>query len=199
MALIKTYQLTDLLPLTALAANLQLKGTVFDASLLYAARFYIDFSPTDTTAPANGGCEIRIEGSGRVATNDIWRPLAAVITNLTTSVTEAAPAGVVPGTITFAQNPTAQYGNNGLIFFKNGTFANSEWARVTAVAALTSITILDGVTNDQSASTICTQAEEYMVELDLSTIKLIRVVVNNNRGTNRPVAVRVAFTTLDSI
>lgn len=200
----KTFQPVDLFPLALVAANAQSKGAALDVSLLYETMLYIDFAPTGTGA-VNNPTEIRLETSGRLPTggtpnpdNSLWRPFATFYTNQTTSVSQAAGAGATLGATTHTQNPTAQYPNNTIIFYNNGTVLNSEWARVTAATLNTNITILDGLSFAQASSTIFTQAEQIQVYQDLASTKFIRAVVNNNRGTNsRQVAVRVALVTLD--
>jgi hypothetical protein len=86
-----------------------------------------------------------------------------------------------------------------IIFFKNATLANSEWANVIGVDATGGsehFDIEDGLTNTQAAGTYYTQGEQFVLTLDVQSVTRLRVVCNNTKGTtNRAIVWRAACIT----
>jgi hypothetical protein len=84
----------------------------------------------------------------------------------------------------------------GLIFFKNTTLANSEWRRILAVVANTSITV-EALTNDQTGSTIYSQAERFVWSREIMAIGRLRLVADC-ASTGRTVVVQAWMVTGDT-
>jgi hypothetical protein len=82
------------------------------------------------------------------------------------------------------------------IFFKNTTLANSEFARIIALVANVSITVMDAIKNAQTGSTIYNQAEFFNAQLDLASMSRIRVVYDCS-GTGRSVVGYARMTMTD--
>jgi hypothetical protein len=206
MALVKTFQATDLIALQQIAANATLVGTPVDVSLLYAVMFYIDWAAIAATVITDG-TELRIEAAGRLPIggalnpdNTIWTPILSIVTGAATAATTNTPNPTNPGTTVITQGATGNYSAGGFIFILNSTILNSEFCRVITVTPATSITVQDPTSYQQNTQAIWNKAERYAIRMDLDTIKWIRGVVFNNRvATNRTVAARITMTSLDSI
>ena len=85
-----------------------------------------------------------------------------------------------------------------VVYIDNGTIGNSEWGRVKAVSANTSITIEDNLVNAQTGATVYDQAQIFRaVDINLRAIGRIRVVVDNT-GTGQAIAVEAHMVTADS-
>ena len=69
-----------------------------------------------------------------------------------------------------------------LIYIKNSTIANGEFGVVKTITSNVSVTIEDNLVNAQTGSTVYPNAQRFAASLDLSAVKRLRVVVNNNNG-----------------
>ena len=87
-----------------------------------------------------------------------------------------------------------------ILFFKNSTIANSEWANVVArvtTGGSETVTLESGLTNVQAAGTYYTQGEHFVLTIDVEAVTRLRVVANNQKGsTNRAICWRCAAITV---
>ena len=197
LGLTKTIE-TELLAITAVAADAQQKSSELDVSSYRTATVFIDHARDIADAAVGAGTEYRIQASEKATGNDTWRTLYSVVCDITAASsivmdgTEAAGSTVIECGATL---PAA----GGTVFFKNATLANSEWGKVVSIVATggsESFTLSDGLTNSQAAITLFNKAEQFVITLNLETIKRIRVIVNNNNGTtNRAIVSRIACIT----
>lgn len=159
----------------------------------------IDFAPTTSTAPARG-TRLIIEGSDLASGDSGWRTLDDIVTGTTASSDEAVAGTEAIGDTTIEVSSTTGYGaRTENIFFKNSTLGNSEWAKLVSIVSNTSITILDGLTNAQTGSTIWDQAERHVRLFDATGIRRIRLTVDQNyQATGPTVAVRASVTTYEN-
>jgi hypothetical protein len=198
--LTKTIQ-TELLGIQTVTAGSNVKSAVLDVSTLFSGTFLLDFAAIATQAtPA--ATEFCIQTSQKNSGNDTWVNMFTWLSSSAqaASLTVSAGGGVAATTITL----TPTLGSTNVYFFlKNGTLTNSEWPRRIAISGGGPfvVTVEDGFTNDQSAAVGWNVAERYKYDVDFSSIRRIRVAVNNNRSAsvNRDVVVRCALITADSI
>ena len=194
---VKTIQ-TELLTITAVAANAQQKSSELSLTGIKKCTIFIDHGRTAVTAFVVAGTEYRIEASQKASGDDTWVPLASVVCDITAAVAivmdnaEAAGATRIECT---AVVPT----KGDWVYFKNATIANSEWAKVILVDAGVGteyFDILDGLAKAQAAITMYNKAERFALTLDVEAFTRLRVVVNNNNGTtNVAVDSRIAAIT----
>lgn len=193
----KTIQ-TALLSLQTVTASSGVTGTALDVSTALAAAAYIHFARKAATA-AGAGANIRLEASSRSSGEGHWYPIAgAVFTTqfaacTTTTVSGTEAAGQTAITLTSGTGFTA----GEIIFFLNGTLANSEWHRIKSVSGAT-ITLEDAIVNAQTSANVYDAAEMFFAQIDLSGIKRIRAVVDTSLFT-QDCAVEIDIITCDSI
>jgi hypothetical protein len=195
-AITKTVQ-TELKGITNVSAAAQSVSSVFTASTHLAATIFIDIAPEATNTP---GTELRIEVSQKDSGDDTWVTLTPFLSTKNTVNSNAVDGTEAAGSTVIDETTTTGIAAGQIIFFKNSTIGNSEWAKIVAFTASTSFTLQDGLTNAQTGSTWYNQAERFVAQIDLTAIKRFRVVCNNNFGASS-VAVnwRCALITGDSI
>lgn len=191
----KTIQ-TALLSLQTVTASSGVTGTALDVPTALAAAVFIHFARKAATA-AGAGANIRIEASSRASGEGHWYVVAPFTTQFaactTTTVSGTEAAGQTAITLTSGTGFTA----GEIIFFLNGTLANSEWHRIRSVSGAT-ITLEDAIVNAQTSANVYDAAEMFVAQLDLSGIKRIRAVVDTGLFTQDCV-VEIDIITTDSI
>lgn len=195
----KTIQ-TELLAITAIGAGNQQLSSVLDVSTALAATLLIDHAPDSATAPTIG-TEYRVEVSEKASGNDTWRPLYSFVTGIVAANLKTVQATQNAGSTTITHTVAGTYVQDDIIFFKNSTIANSEWAKITSITSTTVEVISDGLTNNQGGQQMINKCEFFVVPVDCTSIKRIRVVVNNKFGAGTTIAIvsRIAAITADSI
>lgn len=193
----KTIQ-TELLAITAISANVQQVSSTYTSLYTMQATVFIDHARDSASAFVGAGTEYRVEVSQKASGNDTWRTLYSVVCGIT------APSSIVMDAQEAAGQTRIECGATvpavgDIVFFKNATLANSEWAKVIARDTTVSseyFDILDGLTNIQPAITLYNQAEQFVITVNLRTGTRLRVVVNNNNGTtNYAIVSRIALIT----
>jgi hypothetical protein len=193
--LIKTIQ-TELLPITAVAANAQQISSEFALTKTSKATIFIDHARDVATAFVGAGTEYRVEVSEQASGNSTWRTAFSVVCDITAASSIVMDAEEAIGqTLIEIGATTPAVGD--IVFFKNATLANSEWAKVVAINAGVTFTIQDGLTYTQPAITLFNKAEQFVLAIDTTSFTRLRVVVNNNNGTtNQNIVSRVAIITV---
>jgi len=191
---VKTIQ-TELLAITAVAANAQQKSSTLDVSLIDNAAIFIDHARDAAAAFVGAGTEYRIEVSEKATGNDTWRTLYSVVCGIAAASSIVMDGEEAAGaTLIECGDPDPPLGD--IVFFKNATIANSEWGKVVAHVNNVSFTLQDGLSNTQAAITLYNKAEQFVLNMSLKTATRMRVVVNNNNGTtNQAVVSRIACIT----
>lgn len=193
---------TELKAITAVVSAAQSVSDIFTTSGKLNGIIFIDFGLDSATTPV--GTEFRVETSQKLTGNDTWRTIPGGIRITGTT----APSAIVMDALEAAGQTVIECGAtlpalNDIVFFKNATLGNSEWAKVTARVATggsESFTIQDGLTNGQAAITLYNKAEQFVIPIDLAGIVRLRVVCNNNYATSSASIVwRCALVTCDSI
>jgi hypothetical protein len=192
----KTIQ-TAPVSLQSIASGAVVISSDIDVSTMYAAQFFIHFGRRAASV-LGAPVSFRIEASAKSSGNGHWFPIAVVSSEIATSEGEAVSGTVNAGTnvITVASTTNLVAGDS--VYIDNGTIANSEWGRIKSIVTNTSITIEDNLVNAQTGATIFDQAQIIPILVDLSTVKRLRVVVDNT-VSGQAVAVEVQMITLDSI
>lgn len=195
---IRTIQ-SELLAITAIAADAQQKSSILDVEFMDQILVFIDHARDHASAFVGNGTEYRVEVSEKATGNDTWRVLYSVVCGI------AAPSDIA----TDETEPVAETeiscgatlpAAGDYVFFKNATIGNSEWVTVIAIDAsggTEHFDISDGLTNEQAAiAHVYNKAEHFALNLDLKTATRLRVVVNNAKGTtNRAIVSRIAAIT----
>ncbi len=190
-AIAKTIE-TELKIIAAVAADAQDTSSTLSLANMKKVAIFIDHGRDATGAFVAGGTEYRVEVSEQSSGNDTWRPIASATAAIT-----AALGHVMDGTEAVGQTQIEIGATTPLLgdiqFFKNGTIANSEWARIIDVNDGVTFTIQDGLTNEQAAVTTYSQGEHFVMLLDVTAYTRLRVVCNNNNGsTNQNIVWRCA-------
>ena len=187
--------LAELLPITTVSANVQRISNILGVDDFTGITIFLDHARDAATAFAGAGTEYRIESSEKDTGNDTWRTLYSVVCGIAAASSIVMDAQEEIGATRIETGATLP-AKGDIVFFKNATIANSEWAKVTAVnttAGTEYFDILDGLTYVQPAITLFNMAETFVLTLNIKTIKRIRAVVNNNNGTtNQPIVSRIA-------
>jgi len=205
MALGKTIQ-TELLAITAVAANAQQLSSVFDISGKYQVTVFVDHArdSSDVAAMVGNGTEYRVQVSQKASGDDTWvdLPGGTVESAITASPSIVMDAQETAGATQIETGATLAVKGD-WVFFKNATLGNSEWGKVVSVVATggsESFTLQDGLTNTQNAITVTNQGARWAMTFDVMSYTRMRIVVNNNKGTtNRAIVCRIACITTDTI
>ncbi len=194
LVLTKTIQ-TELLPITAIAANAQQLSSELDISSFGGVSIFIDHARDAATAFVGAGTEYRIMVSEKATGNDTWRTVTSVVCDITAASSIVMDGQELAGSTVIETGATIPAVND-WVFFKNATLEKSEWAKVTAIVSTggsESFTILFGLINTQAAITLYNKAELFVIPIPTTTFKRLMVCVNNNNGTtNQNIVSRIA-------
>lgn len=198
MATVTKTQGTSLFTAQQLNANSVLKSNVQDVSSKFAATIFINFGLIDTTGVLSSGVEFRLEASARSTGNDQWFPFITYKTSVLAPESEAVSGAAASGATVINVASTTNLAIGNIILFKNTTIGNSEFARIRALSTNTNITLIDGLTNTQTGSTIYNRAEKFASSIDLTAIGRIRLVADGS-NTNKNTLIQAYLITGDSI
>lgn len=192
----KTVQ-TDLIALQSVAANSVVVGSAVDVSGKLGGLIHARFGRRSATS-GTAGVNIRLESSSAASGDNTWFPFAQFTTAFAACEAEAVSGTVNAGTNVITVASTTNLTAGDVVFLDNGTIGNSEWGRVRAIAASTSITIEDNLVNAQTGSTIYDGAEIFPpVAIPAGAVR-VRAVIDGANFT-QAFAVQVGLITIDSI
>lgn len=116
-------------------------------------------------------------------------PLTAVVaTPADEAFSDTEPAGEQ----TIAVVSTTGFAAGNLVYIRDGTLADSEWAIVREIVASTSIILVDGLAREHAATTttIFGSAEKFSVKLDLRGARRLRAVYLHEGATAADVHIK---------
>ena len=161
------------------AQNAVREGATTDVSGAYDVILHISVALTSETA--HTGSKIEVQISSNTSGDEDWTTLTSFIgptgtaNSEVTSGTETAGSTVieVASTVGLYDDDETRF-----IFFEHTTIANSEFALLVSHVTNTSVTLQDGITNDQTAGTMFDIARNYVVQLPFS-VNRVRVIYDN--------------------
>ncbi len=174
---------TSILALQNVATGAVLLSNAIDVSVKFSGVVYVHVGRTSNTAPTTA-LQIRIEASAKEDPNEagFWFPLAVFQSTINSITSQAVNGTCNSGQNVVAMTATAGMALSDLVYIKNSTIANGEFGIVSAINSNTNIHIEDNLVNAQTGSTVYPNAQRFIAQLDLSAVKRIRVVANNNNG-----------------
>lgn len=157
-------------------------GSAIDCRTKRSVIIFLYHAYVEATADTNPGkflVQVRPDaGDGSVTEN--WISAVELPAKGTTPDTEAMTATEPVGETVLAVASTTGFADNvedELYIQDTGTLADSEWAKKRTYATNTSITLIDGLTNQKDSSdVIWNDASKFIVQLDLNGIESFRVV-----------------------
>ena len=175
---------------TLLAQNSAVASNEIDTSGMFSLTLYIQHAITTSGTAQDDGVFIIESASSAAALDEDWSEMFRVpmVTGTPNSEALTATEPIGETTITIAST-TGNYLNDGLqwMFILDNTIGDSEMIKVVSAVSNTSITILDGLTNEHTtADVIYDFADSRAYYVDVYQKDRIRVTIDNtldNGGT----------------
>jgi hypothetical protein len=150
-------------------------GTAQDVSTKFAATILLFHSSIEATANTNPG-KFLVQVSGSATGNEDWATVYEFDATISTADTQAMTATEPVGEKVLAVTDTTGFAAYDNLYVQHSTLANSEWGTCQEIVTSTSIDLVDGLTNEQtSSSVIWNDADIWTVQLDLTAVTRIRV------------------------
>jgi len=189
---------TELKAITTVAADIQSVSSELALTGMSTATIFVDHAKDNASASVGQGTEYVVQVSEKAAGNDTWRALDSFTATITAPTVITLDNDEAAGQTVIECGATVPAVGD-IIFFKNTTLANSEWANVIArvtTGGSESVTLESGLTNAQADNTHNTQGEHYVKSFNVEGFTRMRVVCNNTKGsTNRAICWRCAAIT----
>ncbi len=161
------------------AQNAVREGATIDVSGDFAVQIHISVALTAETA--HTGSKIEIQTSGNTSGDEDWTTYKTLFSPTGTANSEATSGTETAGaTVIECASTVGLYDDDETrwIFFEHTTIANSEMALLVSHVANTSVTVQDGITNDQTAGTMFDIAQNYTVPLPFGANRF-RIIYDN--------------------
>ncbi len=160
------------------AQNAVREGATTDVSGAYDVILHISVALSNETA--HTGSKIDVQISGNTSGDEDWTTLMSFIGPTGTANSEVTSGTETAGATVIECASTTGYvaDETRWIFFEHTTPANSELALLVSAVTNTSVTLQDGITNDQTAGTMFNIAQNYVVNLPFSANR-VRVIYDN--------------------
>ena len=177
MALTKVATVS-LFAIASVPSNTVTVGSAVDVSTYYGATVRIRMgrgtSSAFTTAPS-----FRVEGTFESSADaDEWAVLAEFQAAVGASIGSQAVSGTeAAGQTVVSLAAGTNFAAGDYVFFHNSTIGNSEWCRVVSVSGA-DLTLEEGLVRAQTGATCRDQAEQYVCQLDLTSIQQLRLVAS---------------------
>lgn len=129
--------------------------------------------------------QFRLQTSVSDQGNDDWVTVVPFTVFNGTPADEVLATTVAAGATALPVAATAGFASGNLIYIRDATLANSEWAIVREIVTNTTIDTVDGVANAHAATTttIFGSAEKFYTILDLRAVRRFRAIYLNEGGT----------------
>lgn len=161
----------------------------------------VDFGRLSTTAFTNspyiilqGSNSASPLGTGDWVDLDVWQPaIGSSVAGLALTTLSSS------GSKTLPMSNTTGYAVQNIVFINDTTFANSEFARVAAVTASTSLTTWENLVNGHAVTTttVYNQAEIYASDASFNYNSYRVIVDSSNNAVNFAVQARLNYTNLN--
>lgn len=175
-------------------------GSAINTSTKRGATIFLLHGYVEAAADTNPGkflVQIRPDdGAGSV--NEHWITVVELPAKGTTPDTEALTGTESAGDTVLECASTTGFAVEDELYIQNGTLANSEWAKLRSLVANTSLTVMEGITNAQTSSTVWNDASKFIVSLDLNAVESFRVVWMHEGATGANGHVKALAITYDS-
>lgn len=159
-------------------------GSTLDVSTKLAMSVVLFHASVEAAANTNPG-KFLVQASGAASGNEDWVTIAEVDATISTADTEAMTATEPVGETALAVAATAGFAANDVLYIQNTTVGNGEWARCREIVTNTTIDLVDGLTNEQTSSSVLwNDADIWIVPLDLPAIGRVRVVFQSEGATS---------------
>lgn len=172
------------------AANGFREGAIIDISGDFDHTVHIYMVLSSETATTNGP-SVQIQISSNTVgegTDEHWTEWKTFNGPTGTANSEAVTGTEAAGsTVIECASTVGLYDDDDIrfIFFENTTVADSEIGTLVSHVANTSVTVMDGITNAQTSSTMFDIVKTWAIKLDLSGVRY-RVIYVNNRDVSGP-------------
>ena len=191
----------SVIPHQAATHPVTIVGSTIDVSTKRAVLIFMYHGYVEATADTNPGkfqVQVRPDnGSGSV--NEHWITVAEYVAKGTTPSDEALDATEPVGETVIALTLTASFAAEDLVYFPNSTLADGEWGQIQEVATDASITLIEGLTNEQDiAALVLNDASRFVCALNLETVKAFRVIWTHEDATGANAEIKVLGVTYDS-
>ena len=139
------------------------------------------------TASITRGADYYLQASPEASDNKAWSTLAKFTTGTTAAVDESLTATEPIGETVIAVASTTGFQTRGDLIYilDNGFPAGGEWHQIKTFVSNTSVSLFDGLTVAKtSADTMYSQAERFVMQVDLSGVSRVRAIAHNSAGGN---------------
>jgi hypothetical protein len=175
------------------------KGSAQDVSAKLAATIIMFHASVEATANTNPGV-FHVQASGASSGDEDWATLASFAATISTADTEAMTATEPTTETVMAVASTTGFVAGDRLYLQNSTLADSEWALCKEVVSNTSIDLVDGLTNQQtSSSVIWNDADIFVCSVDCTAISRLRVIFIHEGATGANCHVKALMITADSL
>ena len=176
-----------------------IKGSAQDVSTKLAATVICFHASVEAAANTNPGVFL-IQGSGAASGDEDWATIAPFSATVSTADTEALTATEPAGETVLAVAATAGFVAGDLVYIQHTTLANGEWGRLQEIVTNVSLNLIDGLTNEQTSSSVAwNDADVFVAQLDLTAVTRVRVVFQHEGATGANCHVKALMVTGDSI
>jgi len=168
-------------------ANAVREGATVTLTGDFAVTLHIYMVLSSEVATTNGP-SISIQSSGNTTGDEDWTEKRRFQGPIGTANSEAVSGTEAIGsTIIEVASTTGLYDDDGtrLIFFENTSVADSEIGWLVSHEGTPSITVLDGITNAQTSSTLFDIVQSWEVAIDFPAVR-IRVLYDNTEDVSGP-------------
>ena len=142
-----------------------------------------------------------IQTSGETSGDEDWITIQEIPISFTgTPGGEVLTATEPIGETVIAVAATTGFVQGAELYVENDVLASGEWATVDGIVGNTSVDLLSGLTNEQTAaaSFLFSDAQKDIVTLDLTTHNRIRVIYQNEGATAVNAQIKATLTTWDT-
>ena len=160
-------------------------GSALDVSTKLAVTLLLFHASVEATANTNPG-KFLVQVSGLATGGEDWVTVSEFAATISTASSELIDATEPIAETVLAVSDTTGFIANDLLYIQDvGTLADSEWNRCQEIAANTSITLIDGLTNQKDSSDLVwNDADKFICQLDLTSVGRVRVVFQSEGATS---------------